>query len=359
MDELQELSAGWSRLTDALPLTHLAGLFPMVRANAQYRRRDKGWTCYVALDDDGDLRHGLFGYRDTIRPGWISIPIFRVKTEHFACVLFVAGTRPSDLSRLLHTILEDQSDQPIIEFPRVEEATARLLKSAAQAAGLGCTSCREGEGDYFNTQRDMDDLDSDLGVKLRQNLRRRRRRFSGRHALEFQITHTRDREENLARLERYMDLEAAGWKGRMGTDLRSGEADYYRRLVLELADIGAVRWFTLQADGRTAAMYLCPVHGGTMWASKTAYNEEFAEYSPGNELLYRILTWARAEDRITRLHMITHQPWHAHWHPQVEQYHRVRVFRSSILGRLLHMGDTMKRRLVQPEKEGALAADAG
>jgi hypothetical protein len=90
---------------------------------------------------------------------------------------------------------------------------------------------------------------------------------------------------------------------------------------------------------------MCYQHRNTVWAPKTAYDENYAQYSPGSILLSFILERLCSEPAINRLHMMSSAEWLKRWHPSEEQYYRFRLFNSSFKSLMLYNGEALKRRL--------------
>ena len=349
------------RLSESAPDSHLATLFPMVWANARWRRPEEPWQCYTAFAGDGALRLGLFGRRSRSRVKRITTPAFDVGTEHVSSMAMGPDTDPAEVRCLLEALLAGQSDRTFIEFGRVGRFELGLLRAAATSAGALHTHATAGAGYYFDTRTPIDELFRQFRPKLRRNLRRERKRLDQGHSIELEHLESTSVEQNLTQLERYMDLEASGWKGRQGSDIRSTEPDYYRCMVESGAEEGVIRWYSLLADGRPIAMYLCFRHQATIWALKTAYDESYAALSPGNELLLRMLEQLCADPEIERLHMVTAQPWVAAWSPREEPYYRFRIYQRSLSGRLFFLAERTReefRRLPALRRHGRGALPA-
>jgi CelD/BcsL family acetyltransferase involved in cellulose biosynthesis len=85
----------------------------------------------------------------------------------------------------------------------------------------------------------------------------------------------------------FLDLEARGWKGRRGTALKADKtfAAGLRDGLLALASSGKLRFWKLALDGRPIAMMFGIVEGREAWLGKIAYDEDFARFSPGVQLI--------------------------------------------------------------------------
>lgn len=81
----------------------------------------------------------------------------------------------------------------------------------------------------------------------------------------------------------FLELEASGWKGRNRTALNSNPntAQFYRGLIQGLARCGNARFLTLKVAGKPIAMLSDLQIGNSIYAYKTAYDEQYSDFSPG------------------------------------------------------------------------------
>jgi hypothetical protein len=95
-----------------------------------------------------------------------------------------------------------------------------------------------------------------------------------------------DRSEDVAARERFLALEAAGWKGRAGTAMacRPRHADLFRATTAAFAARGRLQILSLEAGTRPIAMKWNLVAGGAVFHVKAAYDEGLSRYSPGAQL---------------------------------------------------------------------------
>jgi CelD/BcsL family acetyltransferase involved in cellulose biosynthesis len=128
-------------------------------------------------------------------------------------------------------------------------------------------------------------LDHAVGPKKRKELRRQRKRLAEAGTLVSDIV--REPSAMAAALDDFFTLEAAGWKGRAGTAAR---ADDRIRAFLEAAVVGLARdgkahIARLTAGGLPIAAIVTLRSGTTAWCWKIAYDESYARFSPGVQLL--------------------------------------------------------------------------
>lgn len=107
------------------------------------------------------------------------------------------------------------------------------------------------------------------------------RRLAQQGAIEFVIG--RHGESKTVTMDTFLELEASGWKGRVGTAINCAPAE--RGYFLDLARSAEAREHMLMpallVDGRPAAGMLLLRAGAVCFALKSAYDETFAKYSPG------------------------------------------------------------------------------
>ena len=133
--------------------------------------------------------------------------------------------------------------------------------------------------------------------KLKE-LRRQRRRLAelGEIALETATT-AREVEDAVAR---YLQVEAAGWKGRTGSAAMSDQhaTQFLTDAVTGLANEGKARVDLLKLDGRAIAAAITLLAGDYAWFWKTAYDETFARFSPGVQLALELTEALSGDARI-------------------------------------------------------------
>lgn len=133
-----------------------------------------------------------------------------------------------------------------------------------------------------------------VSQKRLKELRRQRARLSKHGAL---VRETVTGEGIEAAVEAYLKLEASGWKGRIGAAAKvSGAGSFLAEAVTGLACEGKVRIDFLKLDGRPIAATILLFSGDRAWFWKTAYDENYARFSPG-VLLALELTEALGRDR--------------------------------------------------------------
>jgi CelD/BcsL family acetyltransferase involved in cellulose biosynthesis len=131
-------------------------------------------------------------------------------------------------------------------------------------------------------------LDHAVGAKKRKELRRQRKRLAEAGTLK--SSSTREPAAMTAALGDFLALEAAGWKGRAGTAARADERirTFMENTVTGLARDGKARIDRLLAGDRPIAAIVTLHSGSAAWCWKIAYDEGYARFSPGVQLLHEV-----------------------------------------------------------------------
>ena len=103
-------------------------------------------------------------------------------------------------------------------------------------------------------------------------------------------------------MEEFLALEAKGWKGRKRSALVSDRyrAAFAREAITNLAEVDAVRIHTIDFDGRAIASIVVFLMAGEAYTWKTAYDEDFRQYSPGKLLIMQLTGWHLDDANIVR-----------------------------------------------------------
>lgn len=152
----------------------------------------------------------------------------------------------------------------------------------AHAVTWGTTiraSCQTGFEDYWSSRP------RDLRSNLRRYIKRADEEF-GNGA--WQVTPITALADIGAAVDRYGDLESAGWKSEQGTALSrdNEQGKFYRAVLCDFATRGAATAFELRFRDQLVGARLA-VSGPTMHVMlKTTYDEQWKRFAPGRILLY-------------------------------------------------------------------------
>jgi CelD/BcsL family acetyltransferase involved in cellulose biosynthesis len=95
-----------------------------------------------------------------------------------------------------------------------------------------------------------------------------------------------DEEGRAEAVDRLLTMEVNGWKGQIGSAVACNPRHlaYFREMCAGFAAQGRLQLLSLQAAGTTLAMKVDIRSGGTTFGLRTAYDERFAQGSPGVQL---------------------------------------------------------------------------
>ena len=120
-----------------------------------------------------------------------------------------------------------------------------------------------------------------MSAKKRKELRRQQKRLSELGELTFERLEGTQCIEPW--IEQFLTLEAAGWKGDAGSALKDDAATYafFADAMYACAHVGKLERLALRLDGKPIAMLANFITAPGSYSFKTAFDEDFARFSPG------------------------------------------------------------------------------
>jgi CelD/BcsL family acetyltransferase involved in cellulose biosynthesis len=169
--------------------------------------------------------------------------------------------------------------------------------------------------------------------KFRANLRRRHRNLEVLGKVELKRVEAADR----TLLEKFYQLESAGWKGRAGSAIAQSAQirQYYDEIAGVAARLGMLTLYVLEHNGEPIAMQYGLTAGGRYFISKPAYDEKYREYSPGQLLMDRVITDCRERGLVELDFLGMAMPWKLDWTKKLRRHQFCYVFRNSAFGSAL------------------------
>ncbi len=160
----------------------------------------------------------------------------------------------------------------------LHRALEAVLAEQGRSAGL---VHREERALLASPQTPEEYLAASLTGKKRKELRRQRTRLAELGEIGF-AREGGDEGLNVW-IERFLALEQAGWKGQRGSALASqpGTAALFRESLRGATEQGRLERLTLSLDGRAIAMLVNFITSPGAFSYKTAYDEDYARFSPG------------------------------------------------------------------------------
>jgi len=123
--------------------------------------------------------------------------------------------------------------------------------------------------------------DAGVRTKKRKELRRQSARLAELGALTFDTLEADG--DGAAWCDSFLALEASGWKGRLGSALAvdPASAGFFRDVFLAAHRAGRIEALALRLDGKPIAMLVNLIAPPGAFSFKTAIDEEHARFSPG------------------------------------------------------------------------------
>ncbi len=248
-------------------------------------------------------------------------------------------------ARALIVHLVQRSDWDAVELqaiPSSAAAAARLV-AAARESRLPVGYWPSMISPYLPLPASAADLDRQLSRKFRSNLRRRLRLFEaevGPITLE-RITGPGVGDDDSAALDAALDegfaLEAAGWKGELGTAIACDPRlrNRYLALARTFAARGQLACYFLKAGSRRVAFHFALVDDDTYYLFKPGFDPALATYGLGH-----LLVDAVARDLIAcgirEFDFLgDDMPWKREWTDQTRAHRFDYIFAPTLRGRLL------------------------
>jgi len=233
------------------------------------------WAFSIARPTHSPLPNGVLR-APAITHAYLSSPVLdRDVAEATLAAMLDAVANAPDLPKII--ALDAMSAEP---------AARETLARVTEAQGFAVRTFATGERPMLASGLDAKSyFEAALSASTRKKLRQYRRRLAEKGGLETRHVTTPD--AVCAAFERFLALEAQGWKGRAGTALVSDAKGVAvaRAMIAALARDDAASVFSLELDGRPISMQVVLRAGVVAFTWKTAYDESFGDYSPGMLLL--------------------------------------------------------------------------
>jgi hypothetical protein len=351
---LAAFAEAWDRLATLAPqrrarLSHAwtASLLRHARENEAEVSRDFGleptgdpWCCLFA--SRGDELLGVMPMVAVRRNALLGVARRAAVPPHGpreTCGDLVLAPGPDGARALaaLSSVAAETFPQPMwLELDQVCDSSPTLAAARKGVPGMLAVIEAVPPVSYLPIRGSFDDYFARLSKNFRKKLRRSRKERERLAGLAFEYV---DGPAAWRELDRFVALEASGWKGRERSAIgsSSGTLEYYRSLTRALSARDWLELAFLRADGRLLAAEINVRFAGVLHQVRCAYDESFEDYSPGTILLERSLQRA-FESGVDELNAGSDHAWTRSWGMQQRACWNVRLFprtpRSLLLGYL-------------------------
>ena len=169
-----------------------------------------------------------------------------------------------------------------------EGSTISALALAACNSGVHTAQVTMRSNPYVPVPADPADLKKlPVNARLRGKLRHIRRELDSQGGLKFLRFDKADRSV----LDRFYELESAGWKGAEGSAIACNPEirQFYDEVSQAAERFGYLRLYSLELNGELLASHFGLSLRGRYFSPKIAYNEKFPQYAPGHLIVSEIL----------------------------------------------------------------------
>jgi len=208
--------------------------------------------------------------------------------QHIHCYvctpLLRADTASECLIALFRWLRTEEAGASLIELKCISgdgPFHKKLVDLSNELGLLSWTTDIFTRGLWCRRDEEKSDPESAISGDLRRRLRRKERRLGERGRVEHLVLGP---EDDAGRwIEEFLRIEASGWKALGGTALASSESGrrYFEEIATSAFRRGQLLMLGMNFDGRPIARRCAFVAGEGSFAFKTAYDEEFADFSPG------------------------------------------------------------------------------
>ena len=299
MDALDELAAA---ATDSNPLFEASAL------TAAMKHLEAGAPVHVALVWS-EARHGAkrmllgaFPYRAQRFYLGLPVKIWTIWTHihsFLATPLVRAGYEHQAIRRFM--AYADQSSARLVRFPLHEAGGAFGPALSDVLVERARPYVETGRHERAFLKSDLDGeayLAAHMRKKKRKEYNRQWNRLAETGDLKFETPGAGFDIANW--LEDFFLLERSGWKGKRGTALaeRENERAFFETMCLDAHKAGKFHAAQITLDDKPLAMLASFIAGGGAYSFKIAYDEDFARYSPGAQLMMKVIGAFHDDPRI-------------------------------------------------------------
>lgn len=294
MRDLVEQSAeDWRELLTH-PLTENPFLHPSYVKAGLDAELDDSQSTAVAVSRAGKLA-GVFPY-SPLKLSGLKVPgvwTSELNIYHFNGAPLIAQDRPADLIKAwLETIgSKGVPGACVLRHMDLSSDATRLIKEVAQATGRGVRTIHRYDRPFLTRAHDgfENHVKTVLSKRRVKDIRRNLRRLGEKG--EVRLEHVTEQAAVAARLEDFLQMEAAGWKGEAGTAFLSQDdtASFARAAFATDGQEELISTDTLLVDDVPIAVSLNMQSGTTRFTPKGAIDETYRSVSPGVLLEYLVI----------------------------------------------------------------------
>jgi CelD/BcsL family acetyltransferase involved in cellulose biosynthesis len=238
---------------------------------------------------------------------------------------------------ILWRLLKNLPSWDLLEFEGAPtDGAVSILARSAEQEGFPTGQVKMSPNPYVQLPSDLTGLAHlPINKKLRSQLRGIRREFAETGAA-LKLTRICQADPNF--LQRFYELESAGWKGEVGSAIACSAKNrkFYDEISRAAERLDYLTLYRLELDDKLLAAHWGLTYRGRYFSPKIAYDENLGRFAPGHlivqEILHDCVERGIHEYDITGQNDAWKQKWTAQTRPQCVQY----VFRKTAYGRFVN-----------------------
>lgn len=178
-----------------------------------------------------------------------------------------------------------------------------------------------------------EEFERGISASRRSSLRRARRHAEKLGSVDFQILAPELCDVDRC-LEEFFRVEAASWKERNGTSMKSIEElrHFFLLYARAAARKGILRTSYMRINGKAVAAQLAVEFAESFWTFKIGYDETFAHCSPGILLMHEAIRYAFERQLKSFEFLGNDEPWIHIWTESVSTFATYRVYPWTVSG---------------------------
>ncbi len=236
---------------------------------------------------DGGILRGLMPVAKS--PRYYGYPIPHIATWLHAnafcgAPLVAKGYEQAFWHAVLSRLDEKPSRAMFLHAPSLPAngSTAQALATVAERDGRPCLEVSSEERAMLKSHLSPEEyLEQSLTKKRRKELRRLFKRLS--ECGDLRLEQREDAADISDWIREFLTLESAGWKGEAGSALGNAAPtrEFFKEALFRAAKAGRLQRLALRVDTRPVAMLANFVTPPGIFSFKTAFDENYARFSPG------------------------------------------------------------------------------
>lgn len=296
----------------------------------------ESWVCLFAYE--GSELVGVLPLVITPRVvlGW-QRPLLRIPShsQTFSVDILVApGKEDQVIPDLIAEVRQLYPQHLGIEFKRLPEdsPTIKVLSENRLGGFLHQEFCAEGA--YLKVPDSFEQYRASLSGNFRSNLNKASRKLNKLNEVQIKFLHAADATEQ--DLPKFMAVEAASWKGNIGTAILNSPEDvsFYTTLTRRFSEAGWLEWQFIEADGKTISGNMAFRLNRSIVVWKLGYDSSYSKCSPGGLLFEQLVKLACESGEIDEINLMTDHTWYNDWKMERRKYFTIRLYQRHMLALL-------------------------